>query len=157
MKGLSYYSAVIFVKDILSAKKFYTEILDCKIEHDFGKNVNFSGGLSIWEIDKNHIIPSRLDEIPDYGNRFELYFETENISSVFARLKKEGIRFLHEINEESWGQFTIRFFDPDGHLIEIGESMTTFINRWYNSGMTMEQVSFKTGVPIKTISELISV
>ncbi|RKX68718.1 hypothetical protein DRP43_05215, partial [candidate division TA06 bacterium] len=42
-------------------------------------------------------------------------------------IKSKNIEFLHEIHEEPWGQRTIRFFDPDNHLIEIGEPLPIFI------------------------------
>ena len=41
------------------------------------------------------------------------------------------MKFLHEINTEVWGQRNIRFYDPDGHLIEVGEAMHIFVARIY--------------------------
>lgn len=35
----------------------------------------------------------------------------------------------------------IRFYDLDGHLIEVGEDMKMVIRRFLNTGMTMEEVS----------------
>lgn len=109
-------SAALFVKDIEASKNFYIEILGLSIDLDFGKNVIFKNGFAIWEIQENHIIPSTLglNKISDLKvNRFELYFETENLQDIFETLKREQIPFLHEIHEEPWGQQTIRFFDPE--------------------------------------------
>ena len=88
-------------------------------------------------------------------NRFELYFETENLPEIFELLKNRNVRFLHEIHEEPWGQHTIKFFDPDNHLIEIGESMRQFVCRFYDQGLTIEQVSKRTSVPADEIKRLI--
>ena len=122
-------STAIFVKDIEVSKNFYSNILGLKKHLDFGKNVIFGNGFAIWEIKAGHIIPQALghENISGKANRFEIYFETEDITTVYKILIKEGVRFLHEIHEEQWGQRTIRFFDPDDHLIEIGESMRQFI------------------------------
>ncbi|MGA2408717.1 MAG: VOC family protein [Bacteroidales bacterium] len=156
---LKTYSATLFVKDIEASKKFYLDLLGLSIDLDFGKNVIFKNGFAIWEIKSNHIIPKTLglDKISDSNvNRFELYFETENLSEIFESLKSKDVTFLHDIHEEPWGQQTIRFFDPDNHLIEIGESMRVLVNRFYNQGLTIEQVSLRTSVPIEEIKKLIN-
>ena len=152
-------STALFVKDIETSKKFYIDLLGLSIDLDFGKNVIFKNGFAIWEIQENHIIPTKLglNKITDLKvNRFELYFETENLLEVYETLKRKDVPFLHEIHEEPWGQQTVRFFDPDNHLIEIGESMRQFVHRFYNQGLTIEQVSKRTSVPIEEIKRLIN-
>ena len=152
-------SATLFVNDIEASKYFYMEILGLSIDMDFGKNVIFKNGFAIWEIQENHIIPTALglNKITDLKvNRFELYFETENLPDIFETLKRKEVPFLYEIHEEPWGQQTIRFFDPDKHLIEIGESMKQFVHRFYNKGLTIEQISKRTSVPIEEIKRLIN-
>jgi catechol 2,3-dioxygenase-like lactoylglutathione lyase family enzyme len=153
-------STALFIKNIEISKNFYIDILGLEVDLDFGKNVIFKNGFAIWEIQDDHIIPTTLglDKITDRSvNRFELYFETENISDVYENLKSKNIRFLHEIHEEPWGQQTIRFFDPDNHLIEVGESMKQFVNRYYNQGLTVDQVSKRTSVPVEEIKRLINI
>jgi catechol 2,3-dioxygenase-like lactoylglutathione lyase family enzyme len=154
---IKYHSAVIFVKDIENSKKFYTEILGQAIDMDFGKNVILKGGMTLWEISPNHIIPEQLgrDSITDEAsNRFELYFETEGIDGVFQALEENCAELLHPLHEEPWGQKTVRFFDPDRHLVEVGETLETFVSRLCES-MTPEQVSEKTSIPLETVRELI--
>ncbi len=156
--NLNKYSAALFVKDIGISKKFYIEILGLKVDLDFGKNVIFKNGFAIWEVQNNHIIPETLgaDNITDTKtNRFELYFETEDITEILKSLKGNKVTFLHEIHEEPWGQRTIRFFDPDNHLIEIGESIRQFVRRFYDKGLSLEEVSKKTSVPIEEIERLL--
>jgi catechol 2,3-dioxygenase-like lactoylglutathione lyase family enzyme len=155
--GLKYLSAVVFVKDIHVAKKFYTETLGFEIDLDFGTNVGLVGGLTIWQIDPVHIIPKRLglSSVGDRSaNRFELYFETEDLAAARERIRQAGGEFLHEIHEEPWGQMTMRFFDPDRHLIEIGESMPSFVARLRGEGMNAEQVSRKTYIPLAKVEDI---
>jgi len=150
-------SIALFVKDIEISKAFYQNLLGLEIEFDFGKNIIYKGCIAIWEINPTHIIPSTLGEnsLKGKSNRFELYFETENLEEVFLPLKAANIHFLHEIHEENWAQRTIRFFDPDNHLIEIGESLHCFIKRLLDSGLTREQVSAKTGVALSDFDKIL--
>jgi catechol 2,3-dioxygenase-like lactoylglutathione lyase family enzyme len=160
MMDLKNSSTALFVRDITISKNFYVDILGLKVNLDFSKNIIFENGFAIWEIQEDHIIPVTLglDRITDLSsNRFELYFETENFSQVYETLKSQNVKFLHEIHEEPWGQLTIRFFDPDDHLIEIGESMRQFVRRFYDQGLTLEQVSKRTFIPVEEVKRLINI
>lgn len=151
-------TSVLFVKDIQKSKVFYCNILGFKIEFDFGGNIIFNNGFAIWEIQKNHIIPSTLgikNTSDSSVNRFELYFETENLEDIYHTLKSNNVKFLHEIHEEPWGQRTIRFFDPDNHLIEIGESMAQFINRFHEQGLTIEEIAERTNVHVNDVKRFV--
>ena len=152
------FSAAIFVKDINLSRNFYTKVLGLEVDIDMGKNIIFKCGLTTWEINERHVIPALLgkDRISGKSSRFELYFETEDIEEFYHQLRSTGIRFLHEIHEEPWGQRTIRFFDPDDHLIEVGESMESFIGRMYFEGMSIEEISAKTSVPLKNVTMFIN-
>lgn len=151
-------SPALFVNNIEISKNFYKDILKIPVHLDFGKNIIFKNGFAIWEINPNHIISIEIgkDKINDESvSRFELYFETDNLQQIFLNLKEKEVVFLHEIHEESWGQRTIRFFDPDKHLIEIGESMELFINRLFKSGLSLEEVSKKSHVPLDEVKRLV--
>jgi catechol 2,3-dioxygenase-like lactoylglutathione lyase family enzyme len=151
---MKFHSTVIFVKDITKAKDFYIRFLNFTIEHDFGKNVILSNGLTLWEIGESHIINRQL-ETRNPSNRFELYFETEDIEGAYDMLNNAGIKFLHQIHEEPWGQRTIRFFDPDGHLVEIGEPLEIFVSNMSRKGLSIVQISEKSGIPVETVLLLI--
>jgi 2-polyprenyl-6-methoxyphenol hydroxylase-like FAD-dependent oxidoreductase len=66
-------------------------------------------------------------------------------------LKEIGINLIHDIEEEEWGQLTIRFLDPDGNIIEVGESMPCFCRRLSRSGLSVSEVARKTGIPIESV------
>jgi hypothetical protein len=152
-------STALFVKDINNSKNFYINNLQQKIQFDFGKNVIFESGLAIWEISNTHIIPEKLGihNLKDSkSNRFEMYLETDNLEEIYGQLKKENIVFLHEIHEEPWGQCTIRFFDPDHHLIEIGESMEVFVGKFHKQGLTPEQISARTSVSLSDVKRILN-
>ena len=60
---------------------------------------------------------------------------------------------LGEVIEHSWGQRVIRFYDLDGHIIEVGEDMKMVIKRFLDSGMTMEEVSVKMDASIEDLTK----
>ena len=154
-----FHSTAAFVADITVAKNFYTEILGQEVEFDFGKNVILKGGITLWEISPEHIIPEKLgtDAISRRDcNRFEFYFETKEIVAVVRRLEDAGMDFLHGLHEEPWGQRTVRFFDPDRHIIEIGEPLKVFVKRLYKESGSAEAVADRTGVPPDAVKEIVS-
>jgi len=150
------HSIVLFVKDIEKSKEFYTKILNHSIVHDFGNNVILSGGISIWQIQQSHIISKEL-ETSSNSNRFELYFEAENIDEISLKLEQNSVTLLHPIHTEPWGQRTIRFFDPDSHLIEIGEPLEVFVMNMNRQGLSPEQISIQSGIPLETVKNLLSI
>ena len=58
--------------------------------------------------------------------------------------------------EHSWGQRVVRFYDLDGHMIEVGENMKMVVNRFLASGMTMEEVSAKMDVSLADLATLLN-
>jgi len=155
---ITFHSTTAFVKSIAEAKKFYTEVLGQVISHDFGQNVIFASGITLWEIRPGHIIhrdPGQASLGENRCNRFEFYFETEDIERTYERLKENGVEFLHGLHEEPWGQRTVRFFDPDRHLIEVGETLKTFVGRLAGQGRTAEQIMAKTSIPLETVRQLL--
>ena len=67
-----------------------------------------------------------------------------------------GIEYFGEVIEHSWGQRVVRFYDPDGHLIEVGEKMKMVVNRFLATGMTMEEVSARMDISMKDLTKLLN-
>jgi catechol 2,3-dioxygenase-like lactoylglutathione lyase family enzyme len=151
---MHFHSTVLFVKNIERSKDFYTRFLGFSIEHDFGKNVILDSMVTLWEVLPEHIIAKEL-KTSDESNRFELCFEHRDIEKIFTDLENEGVEFLHKMKEEPWGQRTIRFFDPDRHLIEIGEPLDVFVRNMKKKGMNESEISNKTGINIETVYNLL--
>lgn len=145
-------SVAIFVANIEKSTPFYTNFLGLKILNNMGKNVELSNGITLWECNRNHIIASNLDTNSP-SNRFELYLETDDIQAEYLRLKELDVTFFHPIQTEPWGQRTFRFFDPDKHLIEVGESMPITIKNMLNSGLSIHEIGKKTGLNENEISK----
>lgn len=153
--NLRFHSSVIFVKDIEVSKNFYCNILNQVIDTDFGNNNSLKNGLSLWQVPDWHILYKGFYNQSNSNKALELYFETEDISEIQNLIVKNNIMIHHDLIEESWGQKTIRVYDPDQNLIEIGEKLEVFIKRMFKEGLTLEEINQKTGVPLELINEFI--
>jgi catechol 2,3-dioxygenase-like lactoylglutathione lyase family enzyme len=152
--SVKFYSSVIFVKNISLSKEFYTNIMNQEVEFDFGANIIFKSKLSLWQLISGHEIKS-IAGSPDSGNRFELYFESEDLKKDIEKIKCAGVKFLHDIKTEPWGQQTIRFFDPDNHLIELGETLNIFVSRIFKETGSASVTAKITGVEPEIIRSII--
>ncbi len=66
------------------------------------------------------------EPVPPQGSRnLLLYFETKDLDGTFARIR-DKVNLIHPIKQQHWGQRVFRFFDPDGHIVEIGEPMERY-------------------------------
>jgi len=50
--------------------------------------------------------------------------------------------------EHSWGQRVVRFYDPDKHIVEVGENIIMIVRRFLNSGLSIEDIAVRMDVPI---------
>ena len=152
---------VLFVKNAQIARDFYETLLGLNVQADFGGlNIIFKEGFALWQIANENIIPKTLgsENITNSSltSRFELCFETEDLDNIYTTLKNNNVKFLHEINVELWGQRTIRFYDPDGHLIETGEAMHVFLRRIYEEeNCNLESTSKRTFTPVELLREIL--
>mgnify|MGYP000034268103 FL=1 len=87
----------------------------------------------------------------------ELAFETEDLDGFLQKLRAyPHLQTLGGVVEHPWGQRVIRFYDLDGHLIEVGESMKLVIRRFQAAGMTPEEIARKMDVSLKDLDILLS-
>lgn len=47
----------------------------------------------------------------------------------------------------------VRFYDPDRHIIEVGENMKAVCKRFIDSGMTPKQTAERMDVPVEYVNE----
>ena len=144
---MKYTSTLIAVEDMERSKRFYSEVLGLAVIADFGANVTLEGGITLQTLDtwKTFI---RTDKVVLPNNAGELYFEEEDIDAFCAHLKTFDISYVHELFEHRWGQKVVRFYDPDRHIVEVGEKLDAVIRRFAEQGMTPEQIAERMGGPI---------
>ena len=105
-----------------------------EIKIDLGNCIIFKNGISLWKLTEDYLIAKKLGKTynPEGNKNLELCFETDDYESVVAKLKNQDLKYLHETTEERWGQKTMRFYDPENNLIEIGETIPCFVKRFKN-------------------------
>lgn len=139
--------ALYVVKNIEKARKFYEDLLNQKVKHDFGENITFESGFAIHEKDHfSNMVSINKKDIINKTNNYELYFECDDIISFIEDVNNSeyNINYLHGLKEHSWGQRVIRFYDLDGHIIEVGENMEIVIKRLFREKDSIEKVAEKT-------------
>ena len=153
---MKYICTVISVSDIEAAKKFYKDLFGLKIYQDYGKNIAFTCGLALQQ-DFDWLVNLPKEKVLKKSNNVEIAFEESDFDEFLIRLKQyENIEYLDEVMEHTWGQRVIRFYDLDGHIIEVGESMKIVIQRFLSTGMTMEEISRKMDAPIEDLTKLLN-
>lgn len=85
------------------------------------------------------------------GHDAELYFEEDEFDQWLERAEAFDLTYLHPVREHAWGQRVVRFYDPDRHVIEVGENMDAVCQRFLDSGMPPEQVAERMDVPMKFV------
>lgn len=152
---MKYVSAVISVSDIGRSRAFYEDLFGLELFQDYGINVSFTCGLSLQQ-EFDWLVGLPKEKVLRRSNNMELAFETRDFDAFLKKLKGyPGIEYLGEVIEHSWGQRVVRFYDPDGHIIEVGENMKMVVERFLSTGMTMEEVSAKMDVSIKDLTTLL--
>ena len=144
------------VKDITVCKEFYSGLLGQKLKYDFGKNIVFEGDFSFQQ--KEHfaqMISVELSSVLTQSHNAELYFEIDDFDDLMQKLAdRDDLEFLHSIRLHDWGQRSIRFYDPDRHIIEVGENMDIVIARLLKEGNTPERVAQITQHPIQKVKSV---
>ena len=116
-------NVLIVVRDIDRSRKYYHDLFGLETVLDNDGNMILSEGLvlqdaKIWEnfLEKD-IIPR--------NNASELYFEERNIGGFIQKLEElyPDTDYVNRLMTHSWGQRVVRFYDPDGNLIEVGTPM----------------------------------
>ena len=147
---MKFKNSMLVVTDIEKSVEFYKKVFGLHVIMDFGANKTLTGGLALQTVEtyKDFI---GTNDISFGGNNFEIYFEEDDFDKFADRLKEYDIEYVHPIIEHSWGQRVVRFYDPDKHIVEVGENMKIVCKRFLDSGMTPEQVAEFMNVPMKFI------
>lgn len=149
---LKFKCPLIAVSDMAKSIEFYEELIGDRIAMDFGENVTFEGGFALQEM-KTWKSMIHTDNVRRKANAAELYFEEDDFDAFIEYLKEfPEVQLVHPVEEMPWGQRVVRLYDPDFHIIEVGESMEVVIGRMLKSGMSIEEVSAKSQFPIEYVS-----
>ena len=115
-----YKGTLIVVKDCAAALEFYHDLFGLQLLQDNNGNMQLTGGLYLQEAKYWNSFINK--SITPRSNSTELYFEEADIEAFVWNLQKlyPETEFVNRLMTHSWGQRVVRFYDPDGNLIEVG-------------------------------------
>ncbi|MGM9605960.1 MAG: VOC family protein [Oscillospiraceae bacterium] len=149
---MKFKNPLLAVTDMEKSVAFYKEVLGLRKIMDFGANVTLTGGVCLQTRETwAEFIGVSPDELGCCGKVSELYFEEDDFDSFLEKLTGLDLRYIHPVKEHAWGQRVVRFYDPDGHIIEVGENTKAVCLRFLDSGMTEEQTAERMDVPLKFV------
>jgi len=148
--------SVLVVKDMNKSREFYEGFLNQNVKMDLGANVSYDGfALQTLESWADFINKEESDINLDKTNEAELYFEVSDYDKFVEKLNsKKDIELVHDTKEFPWGQRGIRFYDPDNHIVEVGETLEGVVKKQLNDGMSEDEIVEKTGLPKEYIVEI---
>ena len=113
-------NVLIAVKDIERSRQFYQDLFGLELVLDNDGNMILTEGLVLQE--EKYWKEFLGKEIISENNSSELYFEEQNIEEFIEKLERyyPDVKYVNRLMTHSWGQRVIRFYDPDGNLIEVG-------------------------------------
>lgn len=153
---MKYTSVVLAVTDVKAARRFYEDLFGLELYQDYGINISFTCGLALQQ-EFHWLVGLPEDRVVRSSNNMELAFEEDDFDGFLEKLGRyPGIRYLGGVVEHSWGQRVVRFYDLDGHIIEVGENMKMVIRRFLDSGMTMEEIAVKMDVSAEDLTKLLN-
>lgn len=155
---MKYCCPLIAVKDMEASKAFYQIVMRQSIGLDLGANVSFGEEPSFFavQLDYKGLVGVEDFAVAHGGGDHELVFEEAAFDAFLAHLEQfDGIRYLHAAKEYPWGQRVVRFYDPDMHIIEVGESMESVFKRFHAQGMSLEAVAERTQHPVDYVRQFL--
>ena len=146
---MKYVCPLLAVEDMERSRTFYQEVMAQTVRYDYGENVTFHGDFAI------HLAAHyrRLLDGHDicYRNHsFELYFEFDDVDAFYQQVK-EQVDVVHPPREQPWRQKVMRLYDPDGHVLEVGESLEHTAWRLLQEGLTEARVAEILTMPVEFV------
>lgn len=133
--------ALLAVKDVNVSKRFYKELFNQEVILDLGRNVTFSGGFAIQE-DFAWLVDLPINSVIEKSHNMELYFEVDDFDEFIQKIKDyRDIEYVHQSKKHEWQQRVVRIYDPDHHIIDIGESMAVIAKCYLSEGYSVEETS----------------
>ncbi len=155
---MKYVSSIIMVSNLGKSRHFYEDILHQIVKFDFGYNITYEGDFAIQQ--PSYFRRMAGTNFPKNGksnrsSRAVLYFESDEVQACERRLRRLDVQFIHGIQEQHWGQRVFRCYDPDGYIIEIGETREELVLRLAGEGLSLDEICSKSGYPESFVSPLL--
>lgn len=149
---MKFRNPMLIVADMDRSVQFYQKLLGLDVILDFGANKTLTGGLCLQTLESWETF-IETKKVSFGANNAEMYFEEDDFDDFAEKLKDFALQYVHDIKEHRWGQRVVRFYDPDQHIIEVGENMQAVCKRFLAEGMTPQQIVGRMDVPLTYVYE----
>jgi catechol 2,3-dioxygenase-like lactoylglutathione lyase family enzyme len=152
-----------YIADLDRSRAFYEGLLGLTVLRVMSRGetpiaVAYNEGLSIWLASDAYaslfgdasLAPQNLR-----GVNWENTFETDGYEEIYGQLRATGAEFLYEPRTLPWGQRGFRVYDPDGHILDIAETMAACVRRQAAEGKTLEQISATSGFALDEVQRMV--
>lgn len=152
------------VADMAKARNFYETVLEQKVELESGGvYVVYESGVYLQQGFAD-LLEGKLFSKPTgaklnpmkKSDNCQIGFEVEDLDYWVTKIKAVGdIELVHDVVEFDWGQRVIRFYDYDGHIVEIGESNVAFVRRLAKEGYSVEELAKRTWDTVENVQQFL--
>ena len=94
---------------------FYREVLGLRLHHHHGNFANFVFGHIRLNLGWHDRIQGRAGD----PYRIMINLGVDDIHHEYRRLKKLGVEFIREPEQEIWGGWVSTLLDPDGNTLQL--------------------------------------
>jgi len=148
---MKFSSTLLAVRNMERSLAFYKDLFGQEVVCDLGWNKVLSCGLTL-QLHFDKIADFPENSIIFKPRNMELYFETDDIESFVLLLEKHPeVEKADNLRIYPWHQRGIRIYDPDGHLIEVSESMKSVAFREFKLGHNIEKTAEITQHPMDLV------
>lgn len=164
MEPIRFKGPAAYVADLDRSRAFYEGLLGLTVLRVMARGdrpiaVAYTEGLSVWLARDAYAAlfgdASLAPETLGCGN-WENTFETAAYEQIHVRLRAAGAEFLYEPRTLPWGQRGFRVYDPDGHILDISETMTACVRRQAAEGKPLEHISATSGCTLGEVRQMLS-
>ncbi len=115
-------NSILLVRDMEASKAFYHGLLGIEMKQDFGTFVLLEGNLGLHRADVFYEYLKKPYSGEAMGrDNLDLYFTSDHLPELQQRLIDAGFTVIFPLQLTDWGETLFRVYDPDGHIVEIGD------------------------------------
>ncbi len=120
---------ILIVEDLDRALRFYTDVLGLRLGHRSGDYAQLDTGTTRLALYTRKAMAKTLGmslKPPAHdAPGFEIGFKVPDVGEAFAELVGRGALAVMPPTDRPWGQRTAYVQDPDGHLIELAQDLSS--------------------------------
>ena len=118
--GIALKSSILLTKNMDRAIRFYRDAMGLKLQKQFETVAFFQDGLVLHD-ESVYLGYIGGSDPSAAGFKAVYYYIASDIDETARLLQEKNVELIHGLESQSWGEKFIRFYDPDGNVIEIGD------------------------------------